>query len=73
MDNRTMITEIDTKEKLEIDRDLKNELMKDLSPDDLSKIKRGFDLYRGVVDLKQFIIVILYALYPQITLNKRKT
>ena len=46
--------------------------MKDLSPDDLSKIKRGFDLYRGVVDLKQFIIIILYALYPQVILEKRK-
>ena len=67
-----MITEIDLKEKLEIDRSLKNDLMKDLSPDDLSKIKKGFDLYRGCVDLKQFIIIMLYALYPQVSISKRQ-
>ena len=67
-----MITEIDVNEKVEIDRELKNDLMKDLSPDDLSKIKKGFDLYRGNVDLKQFVIIMLYSLYPHININKRK-
>ena len=67
-----MITEIETQDKIAIDRTLKDELTKDLSPDDLSKIKKGFDLYKGVVNLQQFIIIMLQALYNKSDLPKRK-
>lgn len=67
-----MITEIESQDKVTIDRTLKDELTKDLSPDDLSKIKKGFDLYKGVVNLQQFIIIMLQALYNKSELAKRK-
>jgi len=54
-----MITEVDNLDKVTIDRTLKDELTKDLSPNDLSKIKKGFDLYKGVVNLQQFIIIMI--------------
>jgi hypothetical protein len=67
-----MITEIETQDKITIDRTLKDELTKDLSPDDLSKIKKGFDLYKGVVNLQQFIIIMLQSLYNKTEFHKRK-
>ncbi len=67
-----MITEIESEVKITIDRTLKDELTKDLSPDDLSKIKKGFDLYKGVVNLQQFIIIMLQSLYNKAELVKRK-
>ena len=67
-----MITEIESEVKITIDRTLKDELSKDLSPDDLSKIKKGFDLYKGVVNLQQFIIIMLQSLYNKAELVKRK-
>lgn len=67
-----MITEVDSLDKVTIDRTLKDELTKDLSPNDLSKIKKGFDLYKGVVNLQQFIIIMIQALYNKTDLPKRK-
>lgn len=67
-----MITEVDNLDKVTIDRTLKDELTKDLSPNDLSKIKKGFDLYKGVVNLQQFIIIMIQALYSKTDLPKRK-
>ncbi len=67
-----MITEVDNLDKVTIDRTLKDELTKDLSPNDLSKIKKGFDLYKGVVNLQQFIIIMIQALYNKTDLPKRK-
>jgi hypothetical protein len=50
-----MLTEIGLAEKSkfkpQLDPELKNELMTDLSPEDLGKIKKGFDLYKGIFRL----------------------
>lgn len=68
-----MITEVQTTQALQVDRALKDELTKDLSPEDLSKIRRGFDIYRGQVELKQFVSIMLHSLYPSPSLvNHRR-
>jgi hypothetical protein len=39
--------------------------MKELEPEILERIKKGFDLYKGTVTINQFVIIMVDVLYQQ--------
>lgn len=63
-----MLTEIGIEEKEGppvLDVNLKHELLKELEPEILAKIKKGFDLYKGSVNMGQFIVIMIDVLFQQ--------
>lgn len=68
-----MITEIAVAEKDTVpllDPSLKHELLKELEPEVLTRIKKGFDLYKGVVTMNQFIVILIDVLFQQTNWRK---
>lgn len=68
-----MITEIAVTEKDTVpllDPSLKHELLKELEPEVLTRIKKGFDLYKGVVTMNQFIVILIDVLFQQTNWRK---
>lgn len=63
-----MLTEIGLEEKEApplLDPNLKHEMLKELEPEILSRIKKGFDLYKGSVTMNQFIVIMIDVLFQQ--------
>lgn len=46
-----------------LDRALKHELLKELEPEVLARIKKGFDLFKGTVNISQFIVIMIDVLF----------
>jgi hypothetical protein len=53
-----------------LDSNLKHELLKELEPEILAKIKKGFDLYKGSVNINQFIVIMIDVLFQQTNWKK---
>ena len=48
-----------------LDPMLKHELLKELEPEILVRIKKGFDLYKGSVTINQFVVIMVDVLFQQ--------
>lgn len=63
-----MLTEIAAEEREAtpaLDVNLKHELLKELEPEILARIKKGFELYKGAVNVSQFIVIMIDVLFQQ--------
>jgi hypothetical protein len=68
-----MLTEIGIEEREGVpilDPMLKHDLLKELEPEILERIKRGFDLYKGSVTIAQFIVIMVDVLFQQTNWKK---
>lgn len=68
-----MITEvgIENREALpSLDPNYKHDLLKELEPEILERIKNGFKLYNGSVSISQFIVIMIDVLFQQTNWRK---